>query len=125
LCRQIILVTLSTNRTFLIDLRKSAQVSRLELFDVFQPAAEEGSDVDMEDQEDVKGKGREKAVVEDVRKKPTFVRGLFSPDGRRIYLGTKGGELLVLDGKTKDVSLLSSRRGIPSTQNLTLDRLTS
>jgi hypothetical protein len=57
----------------------------------------------MEEPEDVKGKGREKAVVEDVRKKPTFVRGLFSPDGRRIYLGTKGGELLVLDGKTRGV----------------------
>lgn len=112
--RQIILVTLSTHRTFLIDLRPLAPNPRLELFDVFppRPPSQDGSDVDMDaplqDENgayppDIKGKGREKIPVEPVKKKPAFVKGLFSPDGRRIFLGTKGGELLVLDGRTKSV----------------------
>lgn len=46
--------------------------------------------------------------MEVVRKKSTFVTARFSPDGRKMFLGTKGGELLVFDGKTRQVSLTVS-----------------
>ncbi|KAL7414747.1 WD40-repeat-containing domain protein, partial [Mrakia frigida] len=76
---QIVLATLSTNQAFLIDLRPSS-TARHEIFDVFTP--------------------EEQQVV---RKKSAFVTARFSPDGRKMFLGTKGGELLVFDSGTREV----------------------
>ena len=109
-CRQIVLVTLSTNQAFLIDLRPSSS-ARHEIFDVLTPeevaesSASGSASPPRSDGGGGKGKERE---VEVVRKKSAFVTARFSPDGRKMFLGTKGGELLVLDGKTRQVSLIIS-----------------
>ncbi|CED82927.1 WD40 repeat protein [Phaffia rhodozyma] len=89
---QIFLATLSTHETYLVDLRPSSR-GRYELFDTDTSDPTYSSSTN--GQSDEKGKGK------DIRKTSGFVVAKFSPDGRKIFLGTRSGELIVMDGETR------------------------
>lgn len=106
---QIFLATLSTHETYLIDLRPSSR-GRYEIFDV------DASSVHPPDPADGLPNGKGKA--REPGKKPNLITAKFSPNGRKIFLGTTGGEVIVMDGETRLVrffvclfflSLVSSR----------------
>lgn len=99
---KVLVATLGTGQVFVVDLRPSSR-GRREVFDLQLP--NNGMDVDEGSLAEGSGKGKQRATEEggSERKRTLLTAARFNPSGRRLYVGTKSGDVLILDSLSHDV----------------------
>lgn len=95
---RVFVATLATGQVVVVDLRPATR-GRREVFDHSASLGEGGPDQVMDDD----GKGKQRATDESSRPPVSLTFARYNPSGRRLYVGTKKGELLMLDSHSHEV----------------------
>jgi hypothetical protein len=95
---QIFVATLATGQVIVVDLRPGSRGQR----QIVDPGEGLGAAAVVAD-EQVSGKGKQRATTDGGATPASLTFARFNPSGRRLYVGTKKGELLILDSYSHEV----------------------